>query len=261
MASKELYGEKESRRTEQAYQSPEIERQRQRIVERLAPQPGESIVDIGCGPGLLARELSDAVNDKGHVTGIDFSSAMLELARKRCRDLPNVEFIEGDATRLAVDDASADALTCIQVLLYVPDVEGALAEMFRILKPGGRAVILETDWRSTVLHSNDEPLTESIIDAWDRKVASPRLPPRLRMLLRNAGFGNIEVEAFPIISTDATVEGFSMSMMAQSAEAAVEHGIISQAQGEAWLAELGRLGAEDRYFFCVNRFLFTAYKP
>ncbi|MDX1405072.1 MAG: methyltransferase domain-containing protein [Woeseiaceae bacterium] len=260
MASKPLYGEAESSRTERAYLSPEIERQRRRILERLSPKPGEHIVDIGCGPGLLAREFSVAVKDDGRVTGLDASTAMLDLARKRCGNLSNVAFIEGDATDLEIGDASADAVTCVQVLLYVPDVRQALAEIFRVLKPGGRAVIMETDWRSTVLHSHDEELTESIIDAWDRKVASPRLPARLRAMLRDAGFGDVAVEAFPIISTDATPEGFSMAMMAQSADAAVEQGTISQAQSEAWLAELRRLGADDQYFFCVNRFLFTARK-
>ena len=260
MAGKRVYNEEESKRTEQAYLSPEIERQRKRTIEEIDPQPGETIVDIGCGPGLLARELAVAVGDGGRIVGVDSSAPMLELAHNRCAELPNVEFVECVATDLAVDGASADVATCVQVLLYVADVEKALQEMRRVLKPGGRAIIMETDWRSTVLHSHDEVLTEKIIEAWDKAVPSPRLPARLGSMLRQAGFTAVKVDAVPLSSTDCTPDGFSMAMMAQSAEAACEQGTITESQSQAWIEELTQLGAEDAYFFCVNRFLFSAVK-
>ena len=159
------YDEAESKRTEHAYLSPEIVRQRQRTLELLAARPGEHIVDVGCGPGLLTGELAAAVGPAGRVTGIDASTAMLGLARQRCGDLANVRLREGDAAELELEDGSADAVCCTQVLLYVPDHRRAIAEMFRVLKPGGRVLVLETDWRSAVLHSRDEALTEKIIDA------------------------------------------------------------------------------------------------
>jgi ubiquinone/menaquinone biosynthesis C-methylase UbiE len=260
VGSKREYNEEESKRTEQAYLSPEIERQRERTLEVIDPQHGDTIVDIGCGPGLLAHEMAAAVSNAGRIVGVDSSSPMLELARNRCAQFSNVEFVECKATDLAVDDASADVVTCIQVLLYVADVEKALQEMHRVLKPGGRAIIMETDWRSTVLHSHDEVLTEKIIEAWDKAVPSPRLPARLFTLLRRTGFTSAQVEAIPIQSTDCTPDGFSMAMMAQSAEAACEQGIITQSQSQAWLEDLTQLGAKNAYFFCVNRFLFSAIR-
>lgn len=260
MASKRVYNKAESKRTEQAYLSPEIERQRARTLEVINPQPGERIVDIGCGPGLLARELAAGVSESGRIVGADNSAAMLELARNRCVKLPNVEFVECAATNLAVDNASADVVVCVQVLLYVADVPKALEEMHRVLKPGGRAFILETDWRSTVLHSHDEVLTERIIEAWDKAVPSPRLPPRLGPLLRQTGFTSVETEAIPLVSTDCAPDGFSMAMMAQSAEAACKQGIITNAEAKSWLEELIQQGADDAYFFCVNRFLFSAVR-
>ncbi len=260
MASKREYNEEESKRTEQAYLSPEIVRQRARTFEVINPQSGEQIVDIGCGPGLLVHELAGAVGDKGRIVGADSSAPMIELAEKRCSQFSNVAFVECDATDLDVDDASADVVTCIQVLLYIGDVEKALAEMHRILKPGGRAIIMETDWRSAVLNSNDEVLTEKIIEAWDKAVPSPRLPARLDPLLRRAGFTSVQAEAFPLLSTDCTPDGYSMTMMRQCAEAACEQGIITYSESQDWLEALARLGPENAYFFCVNRFLFSAVK-
>jgi ubiquinone/menaquinone biosynthesis C-methylase UbiE len=185
---------------------------------------------------------------------------MIKLAEKRCSQFSNVAFVECDATDLDIDDASADAVTCIQVLLYIADVDKALAEMHRVLKPGGRAIIMETDWRSAVLNSNDEILTEKIIEAWDKAVPSARLPARLEPLLLRAGFTSVQAEAFPLLSTDCTPNGYSMTMMTQCAEAACKQGIITKSESQDWLEALARLGAEDAYFFCVNRFLFSAVK-
>ena len=256
-----VHDEEESRRTELAYHSPEIVRQRERTLDVLAAVSGERIVDVGCGPGLLAHDIAAAVGDTGRVIGIDPSTAMLDLAEKRCAALGNVELLEGGATCLALPDNSVDAICCTQVLLYVADSAKALSEMHRVLKPGGRVLVLETDWRSTVLHSNDEELTEKIIEAWDKVVPSPRLPARLGKALRAAGFGSVQVCALPIISTDSNAGGFSMSMMDQCAESACEQGTISPLQREAWLSELTQLGADNEYFFCVNRFIFTGFKP
>jgi ubiquinone/menaquinone biosynthesis C-methylase UbiE len=260
MTSTVEYNEEESKRTEQAYLSPEIVRQRKRTLELMAPVPGERILDVGCGPGLLALELSAAVGGEGNVIGIDASPAMIGLAEKRCCHLENVKLAEGDATNLAIDDASVDVVCCTQVLLYVGEHQQAISEMYRVLKPGGRVVILETDWRSTVLHSNDEALTEKIIEAWDNAVPSPRLPARLGPLLRDAGFESIQVEVIPNVSTSCEKGGFSLSMMEQCAQAAFEQGIISVEKRREWLADLLQLGADDAYFFCVNRFVFSAVK-
>jgi len=162
VAEEPAYGDQASRQTERIYLSPEIVRQRQRTLELLAPAKGERILDIGCGPGLLAHDVALEVGPGGRVTGLDKSPAMLALARARCAGLPQVDLVEGEATDPPAEDATLDAVTCAQVLLYVEDVEGALGAMHRVLKPGGRAVIVETDWRSLVLNSESPELTETM---------------------------------------------------------------------------------------------------
>lgn len=254
------YDEKAARATEKSYQSPEIVLQRQRTIDFLDPRQGEQIVDIGCGPGMLALGLANAVGPDGSVTGIDPSAAMIDLAVNRCSAISHVKFIECSATNLQLDDQIADAATCTQVLLYVDDVPCALGEINRVLKPGGRILVLETDWRSTVLHSEDEPLTEKIIEAWDHAVPSPRLPARLGKLLRDSGFTDVEVDAFPIISDASVPNAFAMSMMQQCSQSAYEQGQITQQQGKDWIAGLVALGEAGEFFFSVNRFMFKAIK-
>lgn len=103
------------------------------LIDLLAPQPGERILDLGCGTGHLTR----AIADRGaHVTGIDRDPAMIAQARANYPDLP---FKVGDATHLAID-RPYDAVFSNAVLHWVHDAEGAAASIRRALQPGGRLV-------------------------------------------------------------------------------------------------------------------------
>lgn len=260
MASKFEFNEEESKRTERAYLAPEVVRQRMRTLEVLSPRPGEWVIDVGCGPGLLVHELAVEIGPKGRVIGVDTSLPMLQLADRRCADLPQVELVESDAANLVADDGTFDALACIQVLLYIEDIGEMLREMHRVLKSGGRVAIMETDWRGAVLNSSDPTLTAKMMAAWDQTVPSPNLPVRLGPLLRQHGFVAVRVEAIPILVTTHLTEGWSVDMMAQFARLARESGTVSEAESQNWLSDLEHLGAQDAYFFCVNRFLFSAVK-
>ena len=113
---------------------------RRRAARRAALHPGQTGLDLCTGTGKLAHELLPFVGPSGRVVGVDFSPAMLELARQR---EPRVEFRLGDVTHLSEVDASIDAITIAFGLRNLVDRETALREMFRVLRPGGRLVILE----------------------------------------------------------------------------------------------------------------------
>ena len=216
LASKFEYDEKESKRTERGNLAPEVVRPRMHTVDVLGPRVGEWIIDVGCGPGLLVHDLAVQVGPEGRVVGLDSSLPMLQLAEHRCAELPQVEFLEGDATSLAADDATFDAVACMQVLLYIADIDKVLEELYRVLKPGGRVAITETDWRGAVINSTDSALTEKMVAAWDHKVANPNLPVRLGPLLRRHGFCAVRVEAIPILSTSYVADGWSVGMLDQT---------------------------------------------
>jgi ubiquinone/menaquinone biosynthesis C-methylase UbiE len=254
------YDKAEAKKTDRAYQTPDVTRQRMRTLEALQLKARESVLDVGCGSGLLADDMAGLVGPDGRVVGIDASPDMLSLAERRCGDLPQVRLKQSKAEEIPEGDDSFDAAACVQVLLYVPDVPAALAEMHRVLRPGGRITIVETDWRGTVLNSFDDSITRRMLAAWDDAVASPNLPVRLGPLMTAAGFAAVNVEAFPIVNASYTPGAWSIGMLEQFAESARDQGTVNAADSEAWLDDLRRKGSEGSYFFSVNRFIFTAVK-
>jgi len=252
------YNDARARRTEQAYLSAEIAHQRERTLGALAPSPGEIIVDVGCGPGLLTQGLAEAVAPDGAVLGIDLSASMLALARERCAAIPQVALALADATRLSVPSGVADAVTATQVLLYVERPATAIAEIRRVLRTGGRVAIVETDWQTAVVSAEDAALTRSMFDAWDRAVPSPRLPLRLAPLLREAGFTSVRAQAIPVLSTQLESGGYAETMLAQCAASAVSAGLLTEEEAREWRRDIEARSTADAFLFCVNRFLFTA---
>jgi arsenite methyltransferase len=106
-------------------------------------QPGERVVDIGCGAGIDSLIAARMVAPEGQVIGVDMTPAMLDMARKSAREAGsgNVEFLEGLAESLPVPDGWADVVISNGVLNLLPDKLAALQEMARVLKPSGRLQI------------------------------------------------------------------------------------------------------------------------
>jgi len=256
----EKYDKKAASLVDRSYQTPEIVNQRLRTLSAMALRRGESVLDAGCGTGLLLEQEALAVGDGGRAEGVDFSEDMLELASERCADMPQVQLQQGNIETLPFEDASFDALSCTQTLLYVENLKQALQELHRVLKPGGRIAVLETDWSGAILNSHDQSLTQRIFAAWDIALVNPNLPKRLRPLLRGFGFTAPQVEAIPILNSSYCENSFSANMLENYAAVACRRDIISQAESDEWLAGIDRLIEEDAYFFCVNRFLFSAVK-
>lgn len=112
----------------------------QLLLDELKPESGQAVLDVACGPGTVTRQAALRVGPEGNVTGCDLSSAMLELARSKTSvdaSAP-IDYLECPADALGVPDDSFDLVTCQQGLQFFPNRKAALAEMSRVLRPGGK---------------------------------------------------------------------------------------------------------------------------
>lgn len=250
--------ESTARRVEALYLTPDVAQQREATLAALALRPGERVLDVGCGPGLLAESAAAAVGTAGEVCGIDLSEPMVALARRRCAHLPWVAFEVADAVALPGAAERFDAVTCTQVLEYVADVDRALEELRRVLRPGGRLALVDTDWESCVWASADAGRMRRMLAAWDSHCAHPQLPRVLGPMLARHGFRVEKVAAVAIVNAMDASNTYSEGMMAMIAEHAVRRESVEEFDARAWLDDLRDRIRRGEAFFSLDRHLFLA---
>jgi ubiquinone/menaquinone biosynthesis C-methylase UbiE len=245
-----------ARHIQRLYSTRDVVRQRARVLDLLAAQPGERVLDIGSGPGFLVASLADAVGAGGAVHGLDQSAPMNAVARDQIASRPWASVDDGDALALPYADGSFDAAVSTQVYEYVADIPRALSELRRVLRPGGRALVLDTDWDSLVWHVADRQRHRRIMAAWDEHLVHPHLPCTLPGHLRRAGFRVTGRHLIPLFNATYEPDTFSALNMETIARFVVGRQGLTQADADAWLADLRERGAEDDYLFSVNRYCF-----
>ena len=156
------FNEEITKLLEIAYQGSDVTRRRRMAFDALHLSAGDTVVDIGCGNGLLTEEIARAVGRSGQVIGIDPSADMRAPAAKRCAGYPSVRIREGTADALPLDDGTADKAVAVQVLEYLSDIPAAIREAFRVLRPGGKLYIKD-------VFKNEGPLSPRQQEALDIK--------------------------------------------------------------------------------------------
>ncbi|HET8576661.1 MAG TPA: methyltransferase domain-containing protein [Methylomirabilota bacterium] len=249
---------------ERIYSTPDVVEQRARTRLAVAARSRERGLDLGCGPGLLACELARDVGPRGRIVGIDTSAEMIAMCAERARRdalSGRTEFHQGDAGDLRFPAGSFDFLTVTQVYEYVQDMKRALADAYRVLRPRGRIVIVDTDWESCVWNSDDRERMARILKAHERHFAHPHLPAQLPHLLADAGFTLKSVQVIPIINLQLTEHTFSHGMIDRIRSFVVAKGGIRAEEAQAWAADVRSQAERGQYFFSLCRYMFVAERP
>lgn len=170
------------------------------LLDRVGVQQGWSAIDLGCGPSGIIDLLIDRVGPSGRVTGLEINPANVALAREFAdqRGFATVEVIEGDARRTGLPPSSFDLVHARTLLINVPDPAGMIAEMVRLVRPGGWVALLEPDAALTLCyppHPAWDRLVELFMSVHHADDADPFIGRRLPELLRHAGLTDIGVEA------------------------------------------------------------------
>ena len=253
------YDEEATKQLLAMYVTQDVIAQRRQFLRALNPGKGESVLDVGSGPGFLAAEVAEATGPTGSVCGVDVSEPMIDLARRHCAQLPWITFSHADATDLPFPDNSFDAAISTQVLEYIPDVDAALAEVHRVLRPAGRVVIVDTDWDSIVWHSDNRSLMDRILTVWEEHAAYPFLPRTLSQRLARAGFDVQLQEVVPLLNPNFGEQTYSNRLIDLIVSFVSGRANISRDEAQTWADSLRKDGKEP-YFFSLNRYLFLGMK-
>ena len=181
------------------------------LIQVADPKPGERILDVGCGTGIVARQVAERLRSRGMVTGLDLSPNMLAVARTAAtREGLAIEWREGHAEQLPFSDNSFDLILCQFALMFVPNKAGALAEMRRVVAENGRVLI--SVWQSLVRH----PFYRTLHEIIQQRMGMSTLQDifalgdvdELRALAVEAGFWRVEIEPFSLTARFPNPDAF-----------------------------------------------------
>ena len=243
---------------ERLYATRDVLRRRGLVHHALAAEVGDRVLDVGCGPGFYVTEILKRVGAGGHVTGVDQSADMLVVAAKRAERHDNVEFHEGGADALPLADASVDRALSVQVFEYVNDVPGALAEVHRVIRPGGRLLLWDVDWSTLSWHAADQARMQRALTAYDRHLVHPSLPRTLSAQLRRAGFDDVAMEGHVFATNELIPDAYGGSLVKLLRNYVGTQGGLSREDAQVWADEQHELARRGEFFFSVTQFCFTA---
>jgi arsenite methyltransferase len=215
------------------------------------------MLDIGCGPGFLCKDIADAVGSDGAVTGIDISRDLIAICQRR-NPRTWLSYPVKDATHIDCPDASFVVVACIQVVECVPDVSRILCEAYRVLQPTG----VLCSWPrigmpSSSIQKNRDRMVK-VMAFWKSHCANPHLPRSLSSRLISAGL-RPDRDRFSILNLQRHDETYGKGLA----------GLIPEPWGAGttfhpmneWYDEIAQLSGTGRYVFSSGRYIFRASKP
>lgn len=231
---------------------------REFIIGQLTLRPDDSVLSVGCGPGFETAALARQITEEGSITGIDLNEEVLTAAKDRCSDLPQVSFEQGDITDLPVASGKYDLAIAKQVLSEISDVESALNELHRVIKPNGRVAVTARDRRTHVKHTPTD-LMQRADEIFQYEMEGRQLGTRLVGLLPGAGFTVEEIIPRAKIRTeisDQVERGTELQRSFLETNDAFDDADI-----EEWEQQLWELDETNQFLSCGVAFLYIARKP
>ena len=214
-----------------------------RVVELADPQPGERVVDVACGTGVVTRLAAERVGAAGYVVGVDLNPAMIAVAQLVASKSPGVpvEWHEASALALPLSDGAFDIVYCQLGLQFFPDRPAALREMHRVLVPGGRLGLMV--WRS-IQYS---PGLGALADALERHIGAEAAS------IMHAPFALHEADALRTLIAGAGFHGITIQPAAGMVRfPSVEHLVRSYVAGSPLAAHVAKISDDARAALVVD---------
>jgi ubiquinone/menaquinone biosynthesis C-methylase UbiE len=236
---------------------------KRRTYELMEVQAGHRVLDLGCGPGSDTIALADLVGDTGQVHGVDFDPEMVEEANARAASAGLEDLVlhrQADAAALPFDGDVFDACRSERVFQHLPDPWAGLAEMIRVTRPGGRIVVLDTDYGSVSIASEVPEVERRVAEYYQSMINSPFAGRSLYRWFKAAGLDDVAIEVVPLAVDDLGVfsRTFLLDRVVREAE---EAGLITNDQSRRFQADLEQAAEIDGFFASVHFLLVSGRKP
>jgi SAM-dependent methyltransferase len=176
-----------------------------RAISTMVIEPGDRVLDVGCGPGDFLPRLAEAVGSHGFVAALDHAPGFLVEARALISSLAintPVECIEGDALALPFPDGTFDSAHTERVLMHLTDPDQALRELRRVVKPGGRVVCVEPDLVGMRIDHELPRLAQLLVEGFTETIRFPAMGLELNRRMAGAGLIERSVAALTEVERD-----------------------------------------------------------
>jgi ubiquinone/menaquinone biosynthesis C-methylase UbiE len=218
---------------------------RAEAAKRMQIVAGQKVLDLGCGVGGATFLTGELTGSTGVSAGVDVSTALIDVAKQRAGARPGIEFRTGDACAIPYPDRYFDAARSERVFLYLPDRVGAIQEMKRVVKPGGRVCLIDTDIDSVAIYSTNPARTRKMTSIVAASIPNPNSARELPALAMHTGLKDLQVESFAI----RTPHEFLARSMSGALWKAAESGIATtQEEVTGWLGEQAAHQANGNFF-------------
>jgi ubiquinone/menaquinone biosynthesis C-methylase UbiE len=250
---------------------PAVRQRWEALLGWLDLRPGDVVLDVGCGRGVATAFIAGQVGSAGRAIGVErhfdyfqsagsyfsISSTMVPAPLGVCSDVRSLPFADG----------CFDAVLCVNVLEAIPDRGLALAEMRRVLKPGGRILLAHDDYESVAYAGADRELTRRAVLAYasstfkSYETSDGEMGRWLWGLFAKAGFADTELRVLPLINTEyrELLHGWFASQF--SAEFVAKVSDLTQSEIDEWRRQLAGASEGGDYLYCLNLFVCLGRKP
>jgi len=233
---------------------------RSAYLDLLEIQPGERVLDVGCGSGVVLRDLARRVGSSGRAVGLDYGAEFLAIASELAELLERIELRQGDVRALPFSDGEFDLVLAATVLRHVPDGDRSVAELARVVRPGGRVAVFEGDTDGLLINHPDRALTRRIVaSGTDDTTVDGQLARRVPGLMLEAGLEDVQARAFTTIERDPN--GFYANLCDRRAATAAQAGAITDEERDRWLEAFHAEQAAGRYLAAQVQILTWARRP
>jgi SAM-dependent methyltransferase len=242
--------------------TPAQVRLRRRFLRFVPIRAGDRVLEIGCGTGVVLRDVMALAGTRGVVTGLDPSRTMLARARTLARGVrgARLQLRHDDGNALPFGDGRFDVALAITVILHVADPSRVVQELARVTRAGGRVGLQDQDFGLVGAAHPDRALTDRILDGVAARIyEEPYSGRRLSGLLREAGLEQVRVLAD--VYQDTVLTDFSRAFLERRAENAVRFGIVDAATAERWLDGFNEYVARGAFVLTMNYFGAVGVKP